>query len=317
MVSTATFSLGARTTRFANSALALRLGQHLNNLGNTHVEHKRYVSDQLQKVQIVNEVKKDYVIEALRSLAELVTYELNQGVNSLPLKGWPLTGNDQLRPSLGPQVQKPFLPSQNQFQLLTPQQRQQFLAQAQAQGSLGNTPNSGDMDPRRFRVLSHGSVNGKDGQPTGAKGGEKESWWHWRGSSSAIHCLGRADVSHGSQVLVVQPWARNMQSCLKQSFRRGVNEKERGMALPFQPLIMCFTNINYYVVVPVELKKQGILEDRLQLLVNITGAFRPGILTALVGVSGVGKTTLMDVLAGRMTSGKRGALLFLVILKIK
>ncbi|KAA8523067.1 hypothetical protein F0562_009490 [Nyssa sinensis] len=78
---------------------------------------------------------------------------------------------------------------------------------------------------------------------------------------------------------------------------------QRGMVLPFQPLSMSFSNINYYVDVPVELKQQGILEDRLQLLVNITGAFRPGVLTALVGVSGAGKTTLMDVLAGRKTGG--------------
>ncbi|RHN43677.1 putative fe(3+)-transporting ATPase [Medicago truncatula] len=39
------------------------------------------------------------------------------------------------------------------------------------------------------------------------------------------------------------------------------------------------------------------------LLRDISGAFRPGILTALVGVSGAGKTTLMDVLSGRKTSG--------------
>lgn len=45
------------------------------------------------------------------------------------------------------------------------------------------------------------------------------------------------------------------------------------------------------------------MEERLQLLVNVTGAFRPGVLTALVGVSGAGKTTLMDVLAGRKTGG--------------
>jgi ABC-type multidrug transport system ATPase subunit len=49
--------------------------------------------------------------------------------------------------------------------------------------------------------------------------------------------------------------------------------------------------------------KQGFKEDRLQLLRDISGAFRPGILTALVGVSGAGKTTLMDVLSGRKTSG--------------
>lgn len=51
------------------------------------------------------------------------------------------------------------------------------------------------------------------------------------------------------------------------------------------------------------MKAQGIEEDRLQLLRNVSGAFRPGTLTALVGVSGAGKTTLMDVLAGRKTGG--------------
>ena len=39
----------------------------------------------------------------------------------------------------------------------------------------------------------------------------------------------------------------------------------------------------------------------LELLVGISGAFRPGVLTCLMGVSGAGKTTLMDVLAGRKT----------------
>ncbi|KMZ69734.1 Pleiotropic drug resistance protein 6 [Zostera marina] len=84
----------------------------------------------------------------------------------------------------------------------------------------------------------------------------------------------------------------------------GKNDKEkRGMVLPFQPLSMSFSNVNYYVEMPVELKKEGVLEDRLQLLANVTGAFQPGVLTALVGVSGAGKTTLMDVLAGRKTGG--------------
>ncbi|KAI3468284.1 hypothetical protein Pfo_024947 [Paulownia fortunei] len=79
--------------------------------------------------------------------------------------------------------------------------------------------------------------------------------------------------------------------------------KHKGMVLPFEPLSMCFSNISYYVDVPLELKGQGLPEDRLQLLVNVTGAFRPGVLTALIGVSGAGKTTLMDVLAGRKTGG--------------
>ena len=47
----------------------------------------------------------------------------------------------------------------------------------------------------------------------------------------------------------------------------------------------------------------GFSQKKLQLLCDITGAFRPGILTALMGVRGAGKTTLMDVLPGRKTGG--------------
>ncbi|KAK4344670.1 hypothetical protein RND71_034846 [Anisodus tanguticus] len=83
---------------------------------------------------------------------------LNQSVTGLPLKGWPLTGIDQVRPGgLGLQVQKPNLQTQNQFLLAS--QQQQVLAQAQAQGNLGNSPNYG------FGGLPRGNFNAKDGQP--------------------------------------------------------------------------------------------------------------------------------------------------------
>ncbi|XP_010516996.1 PREDICTED: ABC transporter G family member 33 [Camelina sativa] len=81
------------------------------------------------------------------------------------------------------------------------------------------------------------------------------------------------------------------------------NEDSGNMILPFKPLTITFQDLNYYVDVPVEMKGQGHNEKKLQLLSDITGAFRPGVLTALMGISGAGKTTLLDVLAGRKTSG--------------
>ncbi|CAI0540638.1 unnamed protein product [Linum tenue] len=79
--------------------------------------------------------------------------------------------------------------------------------------------------------------------------------------------------------------------------------KRKGMILPFQPLVMTFHNVNYFVDIPKAMRHEDMSERRLQLLVNVSGVFSPGVLTALVGSSGAGKTTLMDVLAGRKTGG--------------
>ncbi|KAL3714540.1 hypothetical protein ACJRO7_006455 [Eucalyptus globulus] len=79
--------------------------------------------------------------------------------------------------------------------------------------------------------------------------------------------------------------------------------KIREMVLPFEPTTLTFENVRYFVETTKKLREQGFPERRLQLLRDVTGAFRPGVLTALMGVSGAGKTTLMDVLSGRKTSG--------------
>ncbi|CAK9136210.1 unnamed protein product [Ilex paraguariensis] len=75
------------------------------------------------------------------------------------------------------------------------------------------------------------------------------------------------------------------------------------MVLPFEPQTVVFQNVQYYIDTPPAMKERGFTQKKLQLLCDITGAFRPGVLTALMGVSGAGKTTLLDVLAGRKASG--------------
>ncbi|KAL0927351.1 hypothetical protein M5K25_001514 [Dendrobium thyrsiflorum] len=82
------------------------------------------------------------------------------------------------------------------------------------------------------------------------------------------------------------------------------NEQIEGrMVIPFKQLTMTFKNVQYFIDTPKEMRDRGFGPKRLQLLQDITGAFRLGVLTALMGVSGAGKTTLMDVLCGRKTGG--------------
>ncbi|EOY31540.1 Pleiotropic drug resistance 2 [Theobroma cacao] len=50
-------------------------------------------------------------------------------------------------------------------------------------------------------------------------------------------------------------------------------------------------------------EKTRIFSKKLQLLSDITGVVRPGVLTALMGPNGAGITTLLGVLAGRKTIG--------------
>ncbi|KAK8473551.1 hypothetical protein PHAVU_001G166500 [Phaseolus vulgaris] len=94
-------------------------------------------------------------------------------------------------------------------------------------------------------------------------------------------------------------------SSTRSSSRRKETER-RGMVLPFESHSITFEDVTYSVDMPLEMKNQGVIEDRLDLLKGVSGTFRPGVLTALMGSTGAGKTTLMDVLAGRKTGGYIG-----------
>jgi ABC-type multidrug transport system ATPase subunit/ABC-type multidrug transport system permease subunit len=65
----------------------------------------------------------------------------------------------------------------------------------------------------------------------------------------------------------------------------------------FHPVTLAFKEVSYRVF------PKG-RPGGLQLLNNVSGVFRPGVLTALMGSSGAGKTTLLDVVAGRKTQGE-------------
>ncbi|KAK4754744.1 hypothetical protein SAY87_008501 [Trapa incisa] len=83
----------------------------------------------------------------------------------------------------------------------------------------------------------------------------------------------------------------------------GAEDRKAMLLLPFTPLSISFQNITYSVDVPYEMNKGGTPHDPLSILNGVSGAFRPGILTALMGVSGAGKTTLLDILSGRKNNG--------------
>eukprot|EP00644_Phytophthora_capsici_P019217 jgi/Phyca11/537833/estExt2_fgenesh1_pg.C_PHYCAscaffold_2620001 len=75
-----------------------------------------------------------------------------------------------------------------------------------------------------------------------------------------------------------------------------VQPKVRGGGLPFTPSNLCIKDLEYFVTLPSGEEKQ--------LLRGITAHFEPGRMVALMGATGAGKTTLMDVIAGRKTGGR-------------
>ncbi|KAJ6324763.1 hypothetical protein OIU76_011955 [Salix suchowensis] len=99
-----------------------------------------------------------------------------------------------------------------------------------------------------------------------------------------------------------EEWSRQPQNESISALNAEIRKTEM-MVLPFVPLTMTFKDVQYFVDTPPEMRGNGFSEKKLQLLSDITGAFKPGVLTALMGVSGAGKTTLMDVLSGRKTGG--------------
>ncbi|XP_035724544.1 ATP-binding cassette sub-family G member 1-like isoform X1 [Vespa mandarinia] len=79
--------------------------------------------------------------------------------------------------------------------------------------------------------------------------------------------------------------------------------KELSIACIDDPFFLNFQDISY------NRRESALARERKTILRNISGDFRPGELTAIMGASGAGKTTLMDILAGFITSSFDGSVI--------
>lgn len=102
------------------------------------------------------------------------------------------------------------------------------------------------------------------------------------------------------------------------AFKKGPLDKEHASnhqtkadEILVEPVTVICRDLNYYVRNKSKKRHPGMvrgcgdteIEGTIQLLRNVDFYAQPGHLTALMGVSGAGKTTLMDILAGRKTQG--------------
>ena len=116
--------------------------------------------------------------------------------------------------------------------------------------------------------------------------------------------LSETDCAVGRDPLTVQPQVGAHMSvpisvAPKKLSSRGQSSFQMG-GMPFTPVTLTWRDIHYYV----DVKGRGKEKVTKHLLKGINGFSRPGTLTALMGSSGAGKTTLMDVIAGRKTMGR-------------
>nr|GEU43666.1 pleiotropic drug resistance protein 1-like [Tanacetum cinerariifolium] len=155
-----------------------------------------------------------------------------------------------------------------------------------------------------WRAPLNGTTLGK--QVMLARGFFADAYWYWIAVAALIGFILVFNISFGKAQADLSSLDKSDAAVELSSMdmeAEGSQNKNKGMILPFEPHSITFNDVKYSVDMPQEMKDQGVVEDRLILLKGVSGAFRPGVLTALMGVSGAGKTTLMDVLAGWKTGG--------------
>nr|XP_016502357.1 PREDICTED: pleiotropic drug resistance protein 1-like isoform X2 [Nicotiana tabacum] len=170
-----------------------------------------------------------------------------------------------------------------------------------------------EFDGKNWKHIAQGGTEPLGAAVIRARGFFPDAYWYWIGVGALVGFTMVFNLFYSIALAYLNPFGKPQAMISEDSENADSSEgvdsvtegenKKRGMVLPFEPHSITFDDVVYSVDMPPEMKEQGSTDDRLVLLKGVSGAFRPGVLTALMGVSGAGKTTLMDVLAGRKTGG--------------
>ncbi|KAJ9537476.1 hypothetical protein OSB04_030209 [Centaurea solstitialis] len=157
------------------------------------------------------------------------------------------------------------------------------------------------IDPLRYFFLNCFQV--VDGMVLGktvitSRGFFAEGYWYWITIAATFGFIFLYNFCFGLALAILNPIGEsrsvvstqngNDTGAIELSPKTGTADKsngtkKKGMILPFEPHSITFNDVKYAVNMPQEMKQQGVDEDRLLLIKSVSGAFRPGVLTALMG----------------------------------
>ncbi|KAK4836952.1 hypothetical protein QYF36_001596 [Acer negundo] len=151
-----------------------------------------------------------------------------------------------------------------------------------------------------------------------------DAYWYWIGVVALIGFTLIFNLSYAAALTYLNPFVTHQhvksesqstdldddsgeanqsssQGSIKEADAKVTDQRKRGMVLPFEQFSITFDEIKYSVNMPQAMKEQGVTDDKLVLLREVSGSFRPGVLTAIMGVSGAGYCEQNDIHSPHVT----------------